>query len=96
MKTTYEKYIEIKKQISKLEDEAEALNKKIVADMEDKGLKTLPVGEDKLTIATKLSWIYSGKVTKLDESLKILKVQEQEKGIAKAKESHYLKLSLKK
>lgn len=96
MKTTYEKYIEIKKQISKLEDEADKLNKEIVKDMENQGVKIIPVGTAKLSIATKTNWIYSAKVMKIDEDLKILKVQEQEKGIAKAKETHYLKLSLNK
>lgn len=88
--TKYKQYADIKLQIRFLEERAEELNKEIVADMQDNKVEKVETEFGKFTICTKKTWKFSPKVKSLEEKVKLAKIDEQERGIAKAEESNYL------
>jgi hypothetical protein len=61
----------------------EAFEKNKIDKMEDPTLGTF-------SVAHKTTWTYSPAVKTLEDKVKIAKVKEQEKGVAKAVESNYL------
>lgn len=86
----YERYAEIKTTIKLLEEEQKGINKQILNELEQAKADKVEFEFGKFTRATKTSWKYTDKITSLEEKVKIAKVTEQEKGLAKQVESHYL------
>ena len=86
----YEQYALIKHKIKQLEKEESDLKKQILQELQDNKVKDHKTGFGTFINASKKVWSYSEDLQKKEEAVKIQKVDEQEKGIAKAKESHYL------
>jgi hypothetical protein len=84
-------YVEVEARFKALEDVKqdlrgkilEAFKKEKIDKMEDPTLGTF-------SIAHKTTWTYSPAVKTLEGKVKIAKIKEQEKGIAKSSESNYL------
>ena len=83
-------YAEIKRQIVSLQDQESILKQAVMSELENNNLKKAETAYGKFTIATRRSYIYSGKIEILEDKLKIAKLTEQEKGIAGSKETNYL------
>lgn len=86
----YKEYASLKAKKESIEEEIAKINEAIVDDMKTRKVTKEESKWGKFTICAKKTFKYSAKVTKLEDSIKMLKFEEQEKGIAKAKESHYL------
>lgn len=93
MQDKYREYADIKREIKFLELREAALKEAIIADLSSQKLSKVEGEFGKLTVAVRKVWIYSKKLTKLKEDLKLKEYEEQEKGVAKAKESPYLKFT---
>jgi len=85
-----ERYAEVKNHITKLVAEEAVLKAAILKDMEESGEKSVPTQFGKFTRSSRASWTYSAQVKKMAENLGIAQYQEQEKGTAKKKLTHYL------
>lgn len=86
----YKEYASLKAEKEIVEAKIAKINEAIVDDMKSRKVTKEESKWGKFTICSKKTFKYSSKVTKLEDSIKVLKFEEQEKGIAKAKESHYL------
>ena len=92
----YKEYASLKLEKDLIEERISDINKAIVEDMGSRKVLKEESDFGKFTICTKKSYKYSAKVTLLEEKIKVEKFKEQEKGIAKLSESHYLLYSNKK
>jgi hypothetical protein len=90
MENIYKEYAEAKQAIKDLETKADLMKKAILHDLEERGVKCEKKEFGSFSLVSKKSWKYTPAVEKLNEDLKMLQFEEQEKGIAKASESHYL------
>lgn len=90
MENIYRDYAEAKQAIKDLETKADFLKKAIMHDLEERGVKNEKKDFGSFSLVSKKSWKYTPAVEKLNEDLKILQLEEQEKGIAKESVSHYL------
>jgi len=89
-------YAELDAEIKALEAKRVAMKVKIITDMEKKGEEKVVTELGSFTRATRKKYQYSEAVDKLAERLKIAKLKEEQKGVAKAGETHYLVYSPKK
>lgn len=84
----FKEYADVKHQIKALEEKEYALKEILLAELEP--IRVAETIWGKFSTATRKSYTYSEKVTALEDKVKIVKVEEQEKGIAKLKETPYL------
>jgi len=90
MKTLYAQLAEVQAQRKALEEKEAGLKTLILDEMEQDGVSTVTNKYGKFTVSSRLSYTYTEAVTKLAEKLKIAKIKEEEKGVAKAKTTTYL------
>lgn len=76
-----ERYAELKIEIAGLEKELEKLKTEIMPEVELLGEVIVPLGRFSITKLNR--WTYTPAVKALEEAVKIKKVEEEEKGIAK-------------
>lgn len=88
--TILQEYADVKRKIKELEKQEKDLKPLVMDEVSKSGEKTVKKEYGSFTLASRKSWEYSDIVAQKDEELKILKVNEQENGTAKAKESAYL------
>jgi hypothetical protein len=86
----FSEYADLDAEIKALEAKKVALKIKIMYEMENDGetKTTTPFGT--FTRASRKSYEYSEAVDKIAEKLKVAKTKEEQKGIAKVKETEYL------
>lgn len=92
----FRQYSAVMSQIKLLEEERDTLKREIVDTLEKDGTEKVETEWGKFTVAHRTSYQYSDKVDKIVERLKIAKIREEEKGIAKATETKYLVYTLNK
>lgn len=90
MKKIYEEYAKVRAEKDELVFREEILKAEILDDLKKNNLKKAETSFGKFTIGSRKTWIYSDKIDELKEKLAIKQIREQEKGIAKAKETNYL------
>lgn len=84
------KYVELYKESARIETEREAVRDELIVLMKAEG-KEKEVSElGTFTIGHRLSWKYSPALVKKEEQLKIAKMREQDKGIAKSTDAPYI------
>lgn len=86
----YAEFASIRNQKAQLEAQEEILKEKIMADISSKGETFVNNEHGRFTVATKRTWIYSKKVDKAAEDLKLMKISEEKSGKATCKENPYL------
>lgn len=86
----FSEYAQICKEISALEEKKRAYGKSILMNLEEEKAKTKETVYGKFTRAERKSYKYSKAVKNLEEEVKILKINEQESGVAKEEVSTYL------
>lgn len=82
----YEQYKTIRNQMSILEIQESELKKKIIEDMVAQG----KIKEGPITLASRKNYKYSPAVKEFEDQIKIMKVEEQEKGIATVEVTQYI------
>lgn len=84
-------YAKLEAEYRAFEAKREAMRAEIVALFREKKIDKIEDPDLGLfTIGRRTSWEYTEGVKKIEERLKIAKTKEQQKGLAKAKESEYL------
>ena len=81
-KKKFEKYAQIKNQIRELQLEAKEIEKDVLNEMKKAGAEIVKSDWGTFSIAKRKVWTYSPKVVDLTEKLRLLKKEEEEKGIA--------------
>ena len=71
-------------------EERELVKEKILVGMQNNKEIKAEYAFGKFALATRKSYTYSPKITDLEEKVKLAKLKEQEKGLAKVKETPYL------
>lgn len=93
MKTLYEEYALIDAQMKDLEGKKETLRVNILKSMIDKEVDKLETTFGSFTIARLKKWVYSDKVTDLNEKYKALKAKEESTGDATYTEQESLRFT---
>lgn len=88
--TKFEKYAILQTRIKEMSKEADELKKDLIEGIKETGQKTIKKDYGKFTLAVKKNWKYSPAVDAKKEEIKILQVEEQERGVAELKETEYL------
>lgn len=83
-KELYQKYADLKNQLSKLEEEAEIVKVSIMEDMKEAEVEKVEAEYGSFTITSRKNWAYTDKVKGLETTLKATKKEEEEKGLATA------------
>ncbi len=83
-------YAEIRQQIKSLEILEDSMREQILSTMQKEHQSKVESDIGSFTVATRLKWVYTAKVKKLEDAVKIEKTKEQEKGMAQAEETNYL------
>jgi len=89
-------YAKLTAQLNVLKAKQEVLKLSIISEMEKGGITSEDTKYGKFTYSTRRSYTYSEAVKKLMERVKVAKVKEEAKGIAKVKETNYLTFTNKK
>lgn len=77
-----ERFLELKAEIKRLEEELAALQPLILAALYDEPEQRTTFHGFELTIGTRRTWVYSEAVEKLEDELKALKKHEEQTGLA--------------
>ena len=94
MKEKCERYAEIKLEIADLEKQLEALKPDVLSEVEQNGEVILPLG--RFSIRSLNKWTYTPAVKALEEAVKVRKIEEEEKGLAKATVTNSLTFTIAK
>ncbi len=89
-------YASLSLQIKDLEAQRAAIKPELVEQFSTQGIEKMESDIGTFSIVRISSWKYSKKVVEQEEKLKIAKVREQEKGIAKASVSETIRFQQKK
>jgi hypothetical protein len=89
-KELLKKYITLRAKREALLAEEEVVRAEILKDMQTNKETKIESDFGSFTVVGKKTWVFSKKVKTLEETLKIEKAREQEKGIAKFTEKEYL------
>lgn len=89
-RTIYAEYAELELELKALTEKKEELRERILEEIKSSGAEKVETDVGKFVMATKVTWTYPEKVTKLEERLKLAKVDSQKRGTAKATEKNYL------
>lgn len=92
----FKQYAALETKLKELESRKSELKEKILASLEADKLTKAESVFGTFTRATRTSYTYSDKVKALEEKANLAKLQEQQKGIAKAKYTQYLVVTLPK
>lgn len=90
MQNIYKEYADVRHELEVLETKRDYLKNEILRDLKRQKVDKVEGEYGKFTVCQKKNWIYSKKLSALEENLKIQKVEEQEKGIAKAEVTEYI------
>ncbi len=96
METLLQKYALIEANLLNILEEKDQLRREILKFLLIKKLEKVESEYGSFTVARKKLWQYSPAIEKKEESLKIAKVREQDKGLAKVLVSNYLLYRLPK
>jgi hypothetical protein len=91
MQNFYKEYIDTEQALKTLENKIKELRSKILAELNKKRMDKDVTPYGTFTICKRTSWDYTDKIKKMEESIKLEKINEQEKGKAKASVTEYLK-----
>lgn len=83
-------------EIKTLKAKEEELKLKIMGEMKAAGVDTYKSDFGTVSHVTRKSYTYSPEVAKLNEALKLKKVEEEERGIAEVSVTEYVQVSLAK
>lgn len=86
----FAEYAEVKRKIASLQETEELLKIAVLDEMQSNQVVKEEFEFGKFSLASNKIWKYTSKIDDLDEKLKLAKIREQEKGIAKAKETKYV------
>ncbi len=91
MKDEIKHYADLKIKIKQLEDEASELQPKILEYIVGSGADEVEIdGVGKISLAHRKKWVYSDKVTQMEQALKDEKVLEEQIGTAQCTENPYI------
>jgi hypothetical protein len=90
MKTYLKKYAQLQAQIKDLEMQRDATKEIILEELHKNKLEKVESEYGKFTITTRRTFVYSEKVDALTEKVKLLKIKEEEKGIATPKYTEFI------
>lgn len=90
IKALLKDYSKLEDKYKKMGEEREELRGTIVAELGKEGIDKTETTFGIFTIGKRLTYKYSEKVEALQDKVKLAKVREEEKGIAKASETRYL------
>ena len=88
--TLLKEYVKLEEKFKALETEKKELRTKIVEDMTKAKMEKIETDFGSFTICQKASWKYTEAVEKIEDRLKIARIKEQEKGLAKRSVTEYL------
>ena len=88
--TLLKEYVKLEEKFKALEEERTMLRLQILKDLKKNKVEKVESEYGFFTVCTKVLWIYTDAVRKLEEKAKIAKVKEQQRGLAKAVELEYL------
>lgn len=94
--TKEQQYATLTAQIALLEAQKNALKLEIISAMNEAGESSKDTVWGKFTAYYTSSWTYTDAVKKLEEKVKIAKIKEEQKGIAKRKVSQALRYTARK
>ena len=83
-------YASLVAKIKELEAQRDQLKIEIVSEMEKKNETKSVTDYGTFTRANRASWKYSDAIATMEEKVKVAKIKEQQKGIAKMSETEYL------
>lgn len=86
----FKNYADIRKQIDELSQMEEALKIAILEEMRRNKEIKAEFEYGKFTVGTRKNYIYTARVIKAEENLKLLKLKEVERGAAGVKETNYI------
>lgn len=92
----YKEYALLALKLEELEEKKENMRRRILEDLIMRAEDKHNTSFGTFTVANKIVWTYSPKVEKLEERLKLSRITEQKKGIAKYTEKPYLMYAPKK
>lgn len=90
MQNKLQQYIKLEIEYKELEARKQALRLEILNEMNKEKMQKVDTDFGSFTVCTKKSWKYTPAVSALEEKLKIARIKEQDRGVAKAVESEYL------
>lgn len=83
-------YASLKRQMAALEEQEKVLKVAVMAELEKNKLDKAETEFGRFSLATRKNYSYSGKVEEMEEKVKLAKLKEVEKGVARVNETHYL------
>lgn len=89
-KELLQRYVALRVEIKALEEKETSLKQEILAELNSNKIEKINTDFGSFTVCKKLFWTYSPKVKAIEDRLKLAKITEQEKEIAKSSESKYL------
>lgn len=92
-KQLLKRYRQVKKKLADWKQEEDQLKDQIIDGLNEEGVDKLESNWGTFTVAIRKSYEYSDEVKKLEEKVKLAKVKEEQKGIAKEKVSTYLRFT---
>lgn len=90
MTDLYKEYATLELEFKALEQKRSDLRAKILAEMITNNSQKVETSVGLFRVAHKVIWTYSPALIRAEEQLKIKKMREQDKGVAKATETQYL------
>lgn len=94
MANLYALYSALDRELKKLEEEKETLRSQIISDLQSQSVDKVETDYGTFTVAHRVSYTYTDKVKALEEKVKLAKVKEEQKGLAEAKETQYLRYTV--
>jgi len=86
----YKQYAELKLQAELLDEQMKSVKEQIMSDMRSRLVSSEKHDYGSFTIASRKTYKYSKNVELMEESVKIAKIEEVERGIADVEEINYL------
>lgn len=94
-KLLYQKYIELSEKRDQIEQERSIVAEQILREMETQKIEKVEADNGVITKSIRKSYKYTENVDSLVKNLKEIKRVEEESGLAKVKETEYLRISLR-
>jgi hypothetical protein len=88
--TPYSRLAEALKLQKEIDAQVTALKAEMLAYLQERGATKVTTEYGSFTVATRTSYTYTEAVKKLEEKTKLAKVKEEQKGLAQARETHYI------
>lgn len=88
-------YASVRSKMADLEEQEKLIKGEILEALEKEKKKTEESPYGRFTISVKKNYIYSGRIKKLEEELKVEKYHEQEQNLCSVRETKYLSFTPK-